>query len=121
MKILIMNINYINNKYLVQTNYQKKNYQKTGEFTVQENQLEQLRTRADFSFLNQLSEKFSGNFFYPSQWQALSDSILLQHNFISISKSKEKLKNLIDWKLILFLIVGLLTLEWFLRKYFGNR
>ncbi len=107
-------------QYQVETGYQKKTYKKTGEFTVQENQMEQLRTRADFSFLNQLSDKFSGHFFFPHQWQALTDTILSQKNIVSISKSKEKLKNLIDWKLILFIITGLLTIEWFLRKYYGS-
>ncbi len=119
-KLNISNLPSGTYQYLVQTNYQKKTFRKTGEFTVQESQLEQLRTRADFSFLNQLSDKFSGHFFFPRQWQALTDTILSQQNFVSISKSKEKLKNLIDWKLIFFIIIGLLTTEWFLRKYFGN-
>ena len=119
-RLTINNLPVSNYQYSVEGKYQNKIYKKTGEFTVQESQLEQRRTRADFSFLNQLSQKFSGQFFYPNQWQALTDSILSQHNLVSISKSKEKLKNLIDWKLIFFIIIGFFTLEWFLRKYFGN-
>ena len=109
-----------NYQYHIEGKYQNKIYKKTGEFTVQESQLEQRQTRADFSFIDQLSEKWSGKFFFPNQWQALTNTILSQHNLVSISKSKEKLKNLIDWKLIFFIIIGFLTLEWFLRKYFGN-
>ncbi len=103
------------------TKYQKKTYSKSGSFTIQASQLEQVSTQADFSFLSQLSEKFSGHFFYPKQWQSLTDTILSQKNLISISKSKEKIKNLIDWKLIFFIIIGFITIEWFLRKYYGSR
>lgn len=124
----------INNKYMLNINnlpagnyyykaemtYHEKQYIRTGYFTVKENRIEQTYTRANFSFMKQLSEKFSGNIFYPQQWTNVSDSILSQHNLVSISKTKEKLNSLINWKFIFFIIIGFFSLEWLLRKYFGN-
>lgn len=102
------------------TKYQGKVYIKTGEFSVVANNIESVRTRADFTFLNQLAEKFNGHYFDKSQIDQLKDSILAQSNFRSISKSKNILNGLIDWKLICFIIIGFLAIEWFFRKYFGN-
>jgi len=120
-KLNINNLPIGDYQYQATTKYQKNTYNKSGSFTIQASQLEQLTTQANFSFLNQLSEKFSGQFFYPNQWQSLTDTILSQKNLISISKSKKKLKSLIDWKLLFFIIIGMFSLEWFLRKYYGSK
>jgi len=90
-----------------------------GSFDVRAIQLEQLYTVANHRLLFQLANISDGKLFYPNQ----SDKIITaikesKNNFISVS-SKEKLKGMINIPLILLILLVLISLEWFLRKYNG--
>ena len=90
-----------------------------GSFDVRAIQLEQLYTVANHKLLFQLANISSGKLFYPNQSDKIITTIKKnKNNFISIS-SKEKLKEMINIPLILLILLFIISLEWFLRKYNG--
>jgi len=90
-----------------------------GSFDVRAIQLEQLYTVANHKLLFQLANISGGKLFYPYQSDKIITAIKKsKNNFISFS-SKEKLKGMINIPLILLILLFLISLEWFLRKYNG--
>ena len=90
-----------------------------GSFDVRAIQLEQLYTVANHKLLFQLANISGGKLFYPYQLDKIITEIKKnKNNFISIS-SKEKLKEMINFPLILLVLLIIISLEWFLRKYNG--
>jgi len=90
-----------------------------GNFEVRAIQLEQLYKVANHKLLFQLAHTSGGKLFYPGQSDKIITAILKsKNNFITVS-SKEKLKGMINIPLILVILLSLISLEWFLRKYNG--
>ena len=90
-----------------------------GSFDVREIQLEQLYTVANHKLLFQLANISGGILFYTNQSDKIITAIKKsKNNFISVS-TKEKLKGMINIPLILLILLLIISLEWFLRKYNG--
>ncbi len=89
-----------------------------GQFSVQPIQLELYETTADHGMLRRLGSEFGGSVFYPTQIDALGDS-LLARNIKPVIFTSTRTRSVINLKWIFFLILGMLSLEWFLRRYFG--
>ena len=92
---------------------------RTGSFDVKAIQLEQLYTVANHKILSQLASVSGGKLFYKNQSDKIIRTIKKsKNNFISVS-NKEKLKGMINIPLILLILLSIISLEWFLRKYNG--
>ena len=90
-----------------------------GSFDVKAIQLEQLYTVANHKILFQLANISGGKLFYPNQSDKIITAIKKsKNNLISIS-TKEKLKDMINIPMILLILLTIISLEWFLRKYNG--
>lgn len=89
-----------------------------GQFSVQPIQLELYETTADHGMLRRLGSEFGGAVFYPTQIDALGDS-LLARDIKPVIFTSTRTRSVINLKWIFFLILGMLSLEWFLRRYFG--
>ncbi|MBI5917383.1 MAG: hypothetical protein HY842_18600 [Bacteroidetes bacterium] len=89
-----------------------------GQFSVQPIQLELYETTADHAMLRRLSSEFGGQVFYPAQLAALGDS-LLARDIKPVIYSTTHTRPVINLKWIFFLLLGMLSGEWFLRRYFG--
>ena len=90
----------------------------TGQFSVEPIQLEVYETAADHGLLRLLSEKFGGQMIYPGQLSSMND-LLDQQNIKPIIYETSKTRSVINLKWIFFLLLGLLSAEWVLRRYFG--
>lgn len=90
-----------------------------GQFSVQPLQLELYETTADHSLLRLLSQEFGGEVVYPQQIASLPDLLNAKGNVKPVIYQTSKTRSVINLKWIFFLLLGLLTLEWFLRRYFG--
>lgn len=102
------------------THIGEKEFTKEGNFAVEEINLEQQNNQANFKMLYTLSLKSGGKFFTLQNWKELLSSIDKNQN-IKIKSHKEKnIYELIDWKWYFIAIFLLLSLEWFLRKYWGS-
>ena len=96
----------------------KKSIQKEKKFTVKELKLESENLVANFNFLREISS--GGSFhFWKNRDQTIAD-LLASKNFKSISYFESIIDLLIKQKWILYLIIGLLSFEWFTRKWQGT-
>lgn len=106
-------------KYLAKTSHGGKDHKERGSFTVQQLNIEQLNASADHRVLYQMAENSGGEVLYSGGLTAWVDALAENENVVTVQHSNEELFELINWKWIFFLIVGLLTAEWFMRKRNG--
>lgn len=97
-----------------------KEFERNGIFSVVPIYAEYSFTKANHELLYKLSKHTNGKLFYPHEVSKLIQEIKKNDNIKPISYSEKKTEALINFKLIFFIILTLLTTEWFLRKYFGN-
>ncbi len=106
--------------YIYKVNVNGQNISKSGKFKVTDFQIEQQFSNANYKKMQLLAEKTGGTLLYKDQTDVLINQLIENKKFVTIQKSNNKEQNLINWTWILYLIVTLLTAEWFLRKYFGK-
>ena len=105
--------------YQATTNRQGEQLTTSGEFTVNELQLESLELTADFNLLRQLAEESGGTFYPYSEAEALEQELLAKE-FKSTVYAVEDFLPIIHLKWLFFLILLLISAEWFIRKYSGS-
>ena len=89
-----------------------------GKFSVQPIQLEIFETTADHGVLKLLSEKYGGSLVYPNNINAIANN-LTEKPIKPVIYETSKTRSIINVKWIFFVLLGLLILEWFIRRYFG--
>jgi hypothetical protein len=80
---------------------------------------EKIHTVADHNLLNQLSKNTGGKLFYPNQLQFIKNELNKNELIKPITYSQNETTELIDLKLLFFVILAFLGIEWFIRKYYG--
>ncbi len=106
-------------RYTSTANCQGKELTETGTFVVTGIDLENRNTKANHRLLYQLTALNGGRVIYPNQTQLLPD-IVASMNLKSRLDYETKLTELGTLPVVMLLIILLLSLEWFLRKYFGT-
>jgi hypothetical protein len=94
-------------------------FEEKGTFTVKENRSEFVNLVANHSLLADLSDKKGGSMFQLSESNVLLQNLASLEGAKPIVRSSKLWTSVIEWKLILFIIVILLAIEWFIRKYTG--
>lgn len=97
-----------------------KEYSAEGRFSVAPIQLESLQTTADHGLMYSLAKQYGGAVVYPDSVSRLSKMILANPDLKPLSFSSFKTKPIINLKWLFGLILGLLALEWFVRKFLGG-
>jgi hypothetical protein len=97
----------------------EKEYVENGKFQIKPLLLEANNTIANHQLLQNIAEKFGGKLYYPKQIDEILNEINSNNNINSIIYEENDLKELISLKWIFFVLLGLLSLEWFLRKRNG--
>ncbi len=93
--------------------------QKRGYFSIIDFDIENQFYTPNTQDLGSLTENNEGELFYTNQFEGLKLALLQNENLKPLQKITTKKVDLIDWKYLLGLLIGLLALEWFLRKYSG--
>ncbi len=101
-------------------NYNGEQLTYDGQFSVQPIQLELYETTADHSLLRLLSSKYGGEFLYPDQLAGIPQMIKDKGSVLPVIYETSKTRSVINLKWIFFILLSLLTLEWFLRRYHGS-
>ncbi len=91
-----------------------------GQFSVQPVQLELYETTANHNLLKLISEKYGGTTVYPQDIASLSEVIKAKGNVKPVIYETTKTRSVINLKWLFFVLLGLLTLEWFLRRFYGS-
>ncbi len=91
----------------------------TGKFTVSPLIIESISTKADHALLYKLAKQHEGEMYFAKDLEMLQKKLLQSETIKPVSYSEKKLKDLINLKWVFFLLLALLSLEWFLRKRNG--
>jgi len=108
-----------NYTYLATTQIGSKKYEKRGQFSIQEIQLEAAELVADHNLLFQLSANSGGELFYPKELSQLEKALKEREDITAISYNEEEVQEIINLPWIFYIILFLLSLEWFVRKRNG--
>lgn len=96
-----------------------KIYIQQGSFSVSPLQIELTNTVANHQVLYSLSDKHDGEMIYPDALKVIAEKLNSRTDIKSVSYSQKKLSDLINLKWIFFLLLALLSFEWFIRKRNG--
>jgi hypothetical protein len=103
----------------VKTKVNNKIYVKTGKLSVEFIDLEQQESAARHSTLKQLASQ-SGAKVYPlNAYQKLLKELETNGDIVAVRSETHQFNELNDYLLIFLILLGLLTTEWFLRRFNG--
>ena len=97
-----------------------RNISKKGTFKVNEFLVEEQFTNANSYKLELLAQKTAGKLYFEDKYRLVIDDLINDNRFSTIQKSKKTIDKLVNWQWLMLLIIGLLSLEWFIRKYIGK-
>jgi len=109
-----------NYRFKANTSYNGESFTAEGQFSVQALQLERFETQARHDLLYAMSEQTGGKLYFSDQLDQLAAEIDQKGLAKPVLFDSLKTQGLIHLKWIFFLILGLLSLEWFLRRYYGS-
>jgi len=95
-------------------------YTRNGRFIVSGLNKEAIVTNADHKTLYNLATRHKGAMYYPKETEKLYDEIVNNEEFKPVIYEISKTSELINIKSLLFLIILLLSIEWFIRKRSGS-
>lgn len=93
---------------------------KRGRFSISEYSVEEQFSSANRNNMAMIATNTNGKVYYKNQIHTLVEDLVQNKSFYTIQKTQKTTRRLIEWQWILFTIVALLSLEWFIRKYFGK-
>jgi len=96
-----------------------KGISRSGKFTILDFNVEKQFLNANVTKLRKLAFNSGGKSFFIGQEQQLIEELINDQNTRPIQKIDKKVVPLIDWKFLLIIIVFVLFVEWFTRKYNG--
>ncbi|MBT8233390.1 MAG: hypothetical protein HKO66_05260 [Saprospiraceae bacterium] len=109
-----------NYKFKAATAFNGKSLTASGKFSIQSIIKEQYDLTAKHDILNQLSNKFGGEIIYPQNISKIDSLIASNEDIKPILYQKAETKPLMELQWLLGIILFLLALEWFIRRYFGG-
>jgi hypothetical protein len=74
---------------------------------------------ADHQVLYALAEKYDGEMFYPSQMGQLPELLKQREDIKPIVYTQNNLRDIINLKWVFFVLLLLISVEWFMRKRSG--
>ena len=90
-----------------------------GRFTIRERMLEQRDSRANLTLLYQWTKQTDGQILYPADLSQIT-AILNEKDLPIVSYENERFIDIIKLDWIFFIIFVSLSIEWFLRRFFGT-
>ena len=106
-------------KYRAHTSFGGVDYNATGTFTVESLGVEALDLTANIERMRSLASQTGGKHYYITDIQQITYDLKHDSRITSISREETRYDDLINLKWLFFSILGLITIEWLLRKIFG--
>jgi len=94
-------------------------YTESGHFAVMPVNIELMETEANHRMLYQLAWQSGGGFYLPNQSNEMVNDILSNTRIKPFSYFQTLLNEILNLRWIFFVILFILSLEWFLRKFWG--
>ncbi|MGB7843307.1 MAG: VWA domain-containing protein [Salinimicrobium sp.] len=96
-----------------------ENLSKSGSFTLADFDVEEQFVRANLEGLQSIAAEKGQKTYFTSDFKVLKQQLLSDKSYMPVQKSRINTVSLIDWYYLLGVITISLSLEWFLRKYYG--
>lgn len=109
-----------NYSYTASTSFSGKKHTASGAFSINAMQLEALQTKADHQLLKKMANQSNGQFINIKDLDEIAESLINQDNIKPVLFESFKTRSIINLFGIFFVIMALLSIEWFLRKWFGS-
>ncbi|KAF0202609.1 MAG: hypothetical protein FD170_1783 [Bacteroidetes bacterium] len=93
---------------------------KTGNFVVTSLILEDVNTVADHRLLDAIASETGGISFFQDEIDKISETIRNRDDIKPVVYSKRRYTDLVDFYPLLILLILMMGVEWFLRKYSGS-
>ncbi|UTA66230.1 vWA domain-containing protein [Emticicia sp. 21SJ11W-3] len=106
-------------RYKAATQVLGKSEEVSGQFVVQNTDLEDLTHTADFNLLRTLAQQNKGKFYEAGRLNNLTEYLSTNQSPDKIS-SIEEMNEFINLKWVFFLLLALASVEWVSRKYLGT-
>jgi hypothetical protein len=106
-------------RYRSRTTISGKTEEARGQFAVVLKQAELQNLTADFDLLRKLSSNTGGKFYAPDNVSTVVDNLTVKEAQ-AIIRSDEKYDALINLKWIFWVLLAMISVEWFLRKFYGS-
>lgn len=90
-----------------------------GRFTVVPLQVELLETVANHQLMQNLAAKNGGQMVYPADIEKLAEMVKQREDIKPVSYMQTAFKDIINLKWVFYILLALLTAEWFLRRRNG--
>ncbi len=105
--------------FAAQTAIGTETFTESGNFAVIPVNLEQIDLRADHRILYQLSAETGGRFFLREDVSELVRAVAEDNSIKPVNYFQTLLNDILNLKWIFFVLLMLLSLEWFFRKFWG--
>ena len=109
-----------NYSYTASTKLGANAYKAEGKFSISALQLEELRTVADHKVMYQLASQHGGQMYHAKDFEKIADDLLAKNQLKPILYDSFLTESAINLKWIFFMVLILLSAEWFMRKYLGG-
>jgi len=107
-------------KYLATAKLGNEKYKSGGEFIVAGRSLESRNLNADYALLYRLAHQHDGRLIFPGEIKDIPKLLSARDDLTTKVYYEEKYTGLNALPWLAGLIMLLLAVEWFLRKYFGS-
>jgi hypothetical protein len=104
----------------VRTTVNGKTYVKTGKLIIEAIQLEQQESAARHATLKQLASQSGGAVFALQDYQSLLKQLQTNEDLVAVRSEIHQFDELNDLIWICLVLISLLAIEWFLRRYHGT-
>ncbi len=94
-------------------------YNSSGTFTVTSEGAEAQDLTANIERMRSLASQTGGKHYYIADIQQLTKDLQNDDRITSISRTETRYDDLINFKWLFVIVLGLITVEWLLRKIFG--
>ena len=105
--------------YRAHTSFGGIDYSTSGTFTVTSEGAEAQDHTANIERMRMLASQTGGKHYYIADIQKLTKDLQNDNRITSISRTETRYDDLINLKWLFFIVLGLITIEWLLRKIFG--
>lgn len=106
-------------RYEASVTFNGQNYTAAGQFSISPVNLESINTAANHQLLYLMSTERGGDLFYPNQLEELADRIRGMETIKPVLHDTFRTSAIINFKWLFFVILALLAVEWFVRKFNG--
>ncbi|MDH5604840.1 MAG: VWA domain-containing protein, partial [Cyclobacteriaceae bacterium] len=106
-------------RYEASTVVDNQTHKASGEFIIKEQQIEFANLTADFNLLRRLASETNGHFYPIEQVEELV-KVIEKKEPTGVIHSQETYQPVVNIPWIFFLLLGLVSMEWFVRKYSGS-